>query len=349
MRNEMGIGVTYKVPRMIPRFLRKLGRYQIPNTEVSVGYNLFNRLDLYRLNSVYLMYAYNWRKNEKIAHRFVPIDIIFTSIPESSKSDVFKEYLEENPGVRRSFEEQFVVGSGYEFTYTPPRIKNHQFALRTGVDLAGNLLTLMYSVFDAPTDSIGRYDLFGVPFSQYARFKLDLSYGLHISKGSSIVTRLYTGLGVPFGNSSILPYLRQFYVGGTNSLRSFIARSLGPGSEIPPEGYNDLTGDLRLEWNLEYRFTVAGKLKGALFTDIGNIWLYNEDETRPGGVFRFSTFVEQLAMSAGWGLRWDFEFVVARVDFAYSMRVPYLEKGERWVSKFNFFKPTVNIAIGYPF
>ena len=81
------------------------------------------------------------------------------------------------------------------------------------------------------------------------------------------------GTGIPYSNSNIVPYIKQFYVGGTNSLRSFIARSVGPGAEMPPEGFNDLTGDIQLELNMEYRFTISGRFKGALFVDAGNIWL----------------------------------------------------------------------------
>jgi outer membrane protein assembly factor BamA len=156
-------------------------------------------------------------------------------------------------------------------------------------------------------------------------------------------------VGIPVGNSAILPYIKQFYVGGTNSLRSFIARSLGPGSEIPPEGYNDQTGDIRLEGNLEYRFTFSGSFKGALFMDAGNIWLFNEDPARPNGNFDSKTFLDQIGISYGWGLRWDFDFIVARLDFAYTLRTPYLPDGERWAKGFNFWQPTINVAIGYPF
>jgi outer membrane protein assembly factor BamA len=124
---------------------------------------------------------------------------------------------------------------------------------------------------------------------------------------------------------------------------------VGPGSEVPPEGYNDLTGDIRLEGNLEYRFNVSGHLNGALFMDAGNIWLYNEDPSRPNGNFRFNKFVKEIAISSGWGLRWDFDFIVARLDFAYTVRTPYKPEGERWATSFNFWKPAVNIAIGYPF
>jgi len=346
---ELGLEINYLIPRLYPEFLDKLGLGKFPQTVISIGYNLFDRIDLYRLNSIFFNYGYRWRKSESVSHTLTPLETLFTHIPESSVSDEFRDYLDENPGVRRSFEEQFVVGVGYEFTYDPAAGAISDFFFRGGVDLAGNVLAGLYSLADAKQDPEGRYTLLGVPFSQYARFRTDIRYGIKLNRNSSVAMRFITGLGVPYGNSVILPYLKQFFVGGTNSLRSFIARSLGPGAEIPPEGYNDITGDIRLEGNLEYRFAISGKFKGALFADVGNIWLYNEDPSRPEGVFSFGTFMDQLAVSAGWGLRWDFDFVVARLDFAYTVRTPYLIEGEKWTSRFEFWNPTWNIAIGYPF
>jgi outer membrane protein insertion porin family len=346
---ELGLEVNYRLPRFYPAFLFQSGKKNLPKTNISVGYNLFNRLDLYRLNSVYTNFGYRWSKTDRFSHSFNPIEVIFTKIPEDSKSDEFNEYLAENPGVQRSFDEQFIVGAGYEFIYQPVSDRTNQLFFRGGIDVSGNLLNGLYSATNAATDSLGRYTLFGVPFSQYVRTRIDVRYSFALHQQSKLVARFSTGVGIPLGNSKSLPYVKQFYVGGTNSLRSFIARSVGPGSEVPPTGYNDLTGDIRLEGNLEYRFNIAGNLKGALFMDSGNIWLFNEDPSRPNGTFRFSTFVDEIAVSSGWGLRWDFTFLVARLDFAYTVRTPYLPKGERWATDFNFWKPAINIAIGYPF
>ncbi len=345
---ELGLEVNYRLPKFYPSFLFNTAKKSLPKTNITVGYNLFNRLDLYRLNSLYTNFGYRWGKTDRISHSFNPIEIIFTQIPESSKSAEFNDYLQENPGVQRSFDEQFIVGTGYEFTFQPVAASRNDFFFRGGIDLAGNILNGFYSATDADKDSLGRYTLLGVPFSQYVRTRIDVRYSFNFNR-SKLVSRFSTGVGIPLGNSKILPYIKQFYVGGTNSLRSFIARSVGPGSEVPPDGYNDLTGDIRIEGNLEYRFDISTKLKGALFVDAGNIWLYQEDASRPNGTFRFSTFVDEIAISSGWGLRWDFTFLVARLDFAYTVRTPYLPAGERWITDFNFWKPAINIAIGYPF
>lgn len=345
---ELGLEFNYIVPRFYPAFLSGLGEKRLPKTNAAAGYNLFNRLDLYRMNSVFINFGYLWSRKDRVTHSFHPVEVIFTTVPESSKSEAFMNYLAENPGVQRSFDEQFMVGSGYEFTYNPSHGRNNLF-LRAGIDMAGNLLNGIYSASKASKDSLGRYKLLGVPFSQYIRTRIDLRYSFNFNQRSKLVTRFIVGVGVPVGNSTTMPYIKQFYVGGTNSLRSFVARSVGPGSETPPTGYTDLTGDIRLEGNLEYRFDLSGKLKGALFIDAGNIWLFNDDEARPHGAFHLDTFLQDIAVSSGWGLRWDFDFIVARLDFAYTLRTPYLPAGERWATDVQFWNPTINIAIGYPF
>jgi outer membrane protein insertion porin family len=346
---ELGLGMVYTLPRFYPWFLFNSKSKSLPKTNIAFNYTLFNRLDLYRLNSSTLNFGWSWSKTDYMNHKFNPIEINFTRVPEESKTQEFKDYLEENPGIQRSFDEQFIMGVGYEFTYRSPGKHNRDFFFRGAIDMAGNTLNLIYSASHAEKDSLGRYIFLGVPFSQYFRPRIDVNNTLHLNRNSSLVSRLSAGVGIPLGNSAILPYVKQFYVGGTNSLRSFIARSLGPGSEVPPEGYNDQAGDIRLEGNLEYRFTFAGSFKGALFMDAGNIWLYNNDPARPNGVFHFDTFLQQVGISYGWGLRWDFDFIVARLDFAYTLRTPYLPEGERWSEGFEFWNPVINVAIGYPF
>jgi outer membrane protein insertion porin family len=346
---ELGFGLNYTLPRFYPRFLFNTASKSLPKTNFAVNYTLFNRLDLYRLNSTSINFGWSWSKTDLMKHSFNPVEVNFTRVPEESKTEEFKDYLKENPGIQRSFDEQFILGLGYEFTYESPGRHNRNFFFRGGIDMAGNLLNVIYSNSNAISDSLGRYHFLGVPYSQYIRPRMDLHNTFHFNRKASIVTRLSAGVGIPIGNSDILPYIKQFYVGGTNSLRSFISRSLGPGSEVPPEGYNDQTGDIRLEGNVEYRFTFAGSFKGALFMDAGNTWLFKDDPSRPDGTFHFDTFLEQLGVSYGWGLRWDFDFIVARLDFAYTLRTPYLPQGERWADGFSFWDPTLNVAIGYPF
>ena len=167
-----------------------------------------------------------------------------------------------------------------------------------------------------------------------------------------MVMRLYAGIGLPYLNSTVLPYVEQFFSGGAYSIRGFTARYLGPGSyHEDKSGYIDQSGDMKLEANLEYRFSISKVLKGAFFLETGNIWLINEDENRPGSGFDPSTFIDELAVGSGAGLRFDFNFFVLRTDLGFPIRNPYPTDGKNWLfgtkniwSDMHFY-----LAIGYPF
>jgi outer membrane protein assembly factor BamA len=168
------------------------------------------------------------------------------------------------------------------------------------------------------------------------------------TSGNRIVGRLQIGVGLPYGNSGggTLPYLRQYGIGGPNSIRAYAARQIGPGSYKPApsdivSNYYDQVGDLRLEGNIEYRQDLFPYVKGAVFLDAGNIWLVNNDPQRPGGQFQASTFLQQLAVGTGVGLRIDVQFFVIRFDYAIPLRANYGTPDDK--------TGRLNLAIGYPF
>jgi outer membrane protein assembly factor BamA len=192
----------------------------------------------------------------------------------------------------------------------------------------------------------------GSIYSQFLKLSADIRYYRNFNN-KSLAFRLYSGIGFPYSNSVVMPYVEQYYSGGSNSIRAFIARSLGPGSLSPPENSDiiDQTGDIKLEGNMEFRFKISKVIYGAFFLDAGNVWLLNPDETRPGAEFHFSTFANQLAVGTGAGLRFDFNFFVLRTDFGLPLRTPYETNGSNWVgsSAEVFNRMVFNLAIGYPF
>jgi outer membrane protein assembly factor BamA len=167
------------------------------------------------------------------------------------------------------------------------------------------------------------------------------------------VFRFYAGTGISYGNSTVMPYVEQFYSGGSNSLRAFTARSLGPGSYKPVEynGIIDQTGDIKIELNSEYRFPFSKTVYGAFFLETGNVWLLNEDPARAGAKFYFNNFYKQLAVGTGAGLRFDFDFFILRTDLGLPLRTPYETENGYWYGNFGdvFSDFRFNLAIGLPF
>lgn len=360
---EANLDASLEFPRIVPsNIVKKTSKQFVPKSILTLGGGIYDRVDLYRLNSFYASWGYSWRPSESVNHLYLPVDVSFTQLAESSPE--FEEYLNENPNIRKSFDEQFIIGSSYTYILSNmhKRNKKGNFYLSESVDLAGNLVSLIFRVANGEkTNPENPNELLDVAYSQFVRLRHDFRYFHKTGKNSQLGWRIITSAAIPYLNSSTVPYIRQFYVGGTNSVRAFRARTVGPGTYQTPEDQSDLyvdqTGDIKLETSLEYRFPIYSYFKGALFADAGNIWLINEDEQRPGGKFDINNFYRELAVGAGIGLRIDFNFFVIRFDLALPLRSPDLPEGEQWlISKTQFGNKSwrqenliLNIAIGYPF
>jgi len=169
-----------------------------------------------------------------------------------------------------------------------------------------------------------------------------------------MVYRGFIGAGIPYGNSKAIPFEKQYFGGGANGIRAWQVRSLGPGSYVPDDtGFLNQTADIKLEANVEYRFKLFWILEGALFFDAGNIWSFNADIARPGSQFSFKNFYNDIAVGTGMGLRFDFNFVIGRLDLGMKLRDPLLSDGSSWIflnRDYNFKDDfTLVVAIGYPF
>ncbi|HLU88505.1 MAG TPA: BamA/TamA family outer membrane protein [Cyclobacteriaceae bacterium] len=342
-------------PRVVfPLPIKERFSYSVPKTKVSLALELMNRVGLYRLQSVSGSYGYNWNANRYVYHEINPIHLSYVNLSKTSPE--FDAILDSNPFLKRSFEQQFIAGVNYIFNYNqlgdPER--KHSFFVGTTVDLAGNTVNLL-------NNTIGGGDarFLGLEYAQYAKGDLELRYHYKISEDHVIASRLFGGVGIPYGNSLSLPYVKQYFSGGPNSVRAFRIRSLGPGTFRPSEfnigSYFDQSGDIRLEGNLEYRFPIVSIVKGGLFADAGNIWLAKENSALPGGKFS-SDWFKELGVGVGFGLRVDIQFFVIRLDLATPIRKPHLPENERWGNSFDFKDKTwrrenlvFNFAIGYPF
>jgi outer membrane protein insertion porin family len=353
------------LPKFVTPFrLANVSGLFVPKTRIMLGLSLLQRVQYYQLTSVDASFGYNWKESISTEHSFSPLSITYAHLTNTTQK--FNDLLSTNPLLRKSFEEQFIIGQNYSFTYNDQLEKDHKNHLyfKGSIDLSGNLLQLVQSLLvNHKATPETPYGLFGTTYSEYYRFDIDLrKYYSGIDQTVSFASRLIAGIGVPYGNSATMPYVKQFYVGGGNSVRAFSPRGLGPGSYRMPDSvaaksFIDQAGDIKLEASAEYRFPIVSILKGALFVDAGNIWLLREDPSRPGSQFSTKTFLDEMAIGTGFGLRLDLSFFILRCDLAIPLRIPSLPNSERWViSKIDFGDPSwrknnlmLNIAIGYPY
>ncbi len=328
-----------------------------PKTVATLGFEYQNRTRLYSLNTFRGSFGYLWKENIRKEHSLKLTEITYTN--SSNVSAEYQAQADTVLSLQRVIDKQLIFGPSYSYTYTTTAEtqKKNTFYYKGQIDLAGNIAGLINKgdVLNGDTSRI-----LSVPFSQYLKMENDFRHYIKLGSKSTIASRVITGFGYPYGNSSQLPFIKQFFIGGTNSLRGFRARSVGPGSfkeNADADSFlPDQSGDIKLELNSEYRYDFNSIFKGALFVDAGNIWLLNETSEKPGAEFT-KQFLSELAVDAGAGLRLDLSFLILRLDLGFPIRKPYLPKGDRWV--FNDIKfgdkawrkenLVFNLAIGYPF
>jgi outer membrane protein insertion porin family len=374
---EVGLEASLTVPRFIsPIKIDYSSRKFIPKTVFKTGVNFQNRVGYFRLNSFNISAGYNWMETEAKTHELYPIDISFVQTDKESQD--FLEQLEENPVLANSFEDQFIIGTRYSYTlntqltedplekFEEKKFRTHNFYFNGNVDVAGNLFYAIHRQFNKSDEP--PLTIFNQPYAQYVKGDVDFRYYHQFDLHNKLATRIIVGAGYAYKNAETMPYIKQFSIGGSNSIRAFPARSLGPGTYNVREDpavetqFIDQRGDIKLEGNIEYRFDIIKFLKGAVFVDAGNIWLLQREdvadgeEPRKGGRFHTDTFLNELAVGTGVGLRFDFNFFVLRLDTAFPLRIPS-RIDDPWVADdINMGSSTwrkenlvFNIAIGYPF
>jgi len=352
-----GASADLYIPRFVTPFNLETTNAFVPKTRFSLAYNYVHRGGLYSLNSGTFLYGYQWKESARKQHELYPVSV--TYVRPSGIQRYFDSILRANPVLARSFEAQFFIGSTYSFIYSnqlETTLKNTYY-FNANVDLSGNLI----GALQGHSDTLHEHRIFATPYAQYAKIELDTRDYLKLSSGVTWANRLDLGFSYTHGNSTSLPYVKAFFSGGSNSIRAFRARSLGPGSYYPNTRLTnnvlaDQPGDIKLEANSELRTNLFSVVKGALFVDAGNVWLQNKDRQKPGAEFT-PGFMKDIAVGTGLGVRVDVSFFVLRLDVAFPLRIPYLPDGKRWVvDKIDFTSGTwlkdnlvYNIAIGYPF
>jgi outer membrane translocation and assembly module TamA len=356
--NEFGLNAQLIVPRLIAPKLPFLNPRLVnsdfqPRTNFGAGVRYVSRTGFFATTSYNLNYGYSWKTRITNEQELKLIDVSYNAV---STQPIFDTLLIERPFLRQAYRSQFILASSYRYTYNQQVLENRrqQIFFQGMAEVSGNVANAISSAVVGEKTPTEYYTIAGQRFAQYAKFDLELREYYRISanptSGNRIVGRLQIGVGLPYGNSGggSLPYLRQYGIGGPNSIRAYAARQIGPGSYRPTStdlaktfSYYDQVGDIRLEGNIEYRQDLFPYVKGAVFLDAGNIWLVNNDPQRPGGQFQASTFLQQLAVGTGLGLRIDVQFFVIRFDYAIPLRANYGTPDDK--------TGRLNLAIGYPF
>jgi len=350
---ELGANVVLTFPQfLIPIRPERLPKHFKPKTSITVGYNYQHQQD-YDRHISNITFGYNWIQSDKIKHMLNPAEISLVKVfPDAYFDSVIN--AQQDQRLKNQYTSHMVAGLRYTFTFNNQQINKVKdfIYLRSNFETGGNLIYGLSALFKAPKNESGQYTLFNLPYSQYIRPDADFRYYNMLGKSYQMVYRFYAGIGIPYGNSSVLPFEKAFYSGGANGMRGWRMYTLGPGTyhnDSVSGTFNEI-GDIQLEVNVEFRFSMYKFIKGALFLDAGNIWLLQNNPQQPGGVFKFNSFLSQVGIDFGIGIRLDFDFFIFRFDPAIPIRVPWYPANNRWYFNKMQLKDIVwNFGIGYPF
>jgi len=346
------IETGFETELLLPRFLMPFAdtyftERNAPKTVLTAG-GLFQQRPDYTRYIGNLSLNYDWRASAREHFLFTPV---FLNLVRIFPDSLFSARIEQfSRPLQTSYKDHFINGFRLTYTFTnntSSKLRNH-FLFRGNIENAGALPFVFSRVF-AGAEPGQTYYLLGIRFAQYTKGDFDLRQYFMFNEKTSLVLRLFTGVGVPYGNIDVLPFDKRYSAGGSNDIRAWKFRSLGPGSYSDKTSF-DKTGDISVIANIEYRFPLYSILHSAIFIDAGNIWMLKEYDDYPGGTFKADEFYKQIAMGAGLGLRLNFGYFIFRLDAAFPLHDPAQPEGEQWLGFKKFSKRTnLNFGIGYPF
>lgn len=357
---EYGVESSINFPSFLFPFLATDFKNRIrATTEFGLQYNAQQRPEFSR-KVASASWSYKWSNSRKSQHRFDLLDVSFLYFPWVS--DTFKQKYEENNQsyiFEYNYKDRLIVRMGYMFNYNSAgermannTIKSNSFSIRAGLESAGNVMYAISNLTKLSKNSDGEYSLLNIPYAQYVKGDFDFSRNIVIDDKNAIAYHVGVGIAVPYGNSKSIPYIKQYFSGGANSVRGWSVRELGPGS-FPGDGnYLNQSGDIKFDASIEYRSKLFWLLQGALFVDAGNIWTIKEYENQPGGQFDISKFYKQIAFAYGLGIRIDLDYLVFRIDGGMKALNPAYSSGKQRypILNPNFKRDfTFHLAVGYPF
>ncbi len=351
--NEFGVSGGLSFPKFFP-LPYSLFTGAIPRTDINLSYNYQDRPE-YTRYIISTSYGYSGNVGNKFFYQAYPLQMNIVRLFNLDAD--FYNSLAADPFLKNAYQNHFDLGSGLLLSYTTDASSIPEksfFYTRFQFDIAGNLLSCFNGVMKQ--DENGSRMIWNTPYSQFVRGELTLgrTWVFGRNSGQSVATRLLAGAGYAYGNSTALPFEKHFYAGGSNSLRGWQARTVGPGLSIMDDSFviPNQTGDMKLEANIEYRFNMFWKFAGAVFVDAGNIWtLRNQGEgNSDNSMFRLDTFGESIAANWGLGLRLNFGFLLLRLDMGMKLHDP--ARVQKWVSPEQWLKRdgyALHFGVGYPF
>ena len=358
---EFGIEGSLTLPKFLsPIHGKHFFSFQVPQTSFTLGYNFQRRPD-YTRTITNFRFGYNWKSSAFRTHFFNLIDVNYVNL--SAFNEEFINSIEDLY-IKSSYTDHLISALSYTYvsnTQNLSRRDNYRY-FKWSFESAGNLLdafikltgkneiTNIDTLTNEPTHY---YQVFGTRFAQYLKTDFEYRYAYMLDNLSSVVGRVFVGVGLPYGNFDVLPFEKKYFTGGANGIRAWQVRTLGPGTYKASENdYPNQSADIKLEGNLEYRYRLLGRVEGAFFLDAGNIWAIDDKDNREGAQFKFDRFYKELALGTGTGLRFNFNYFIFRLDLGMKLRDPSLEPGKRFIignypiqgKHFN-----LSFAIGYPF
>lgn len=366
---EWSAEANLRLPSLILPFISIETKRKLKATsEAKLMYDTQDRPEFHR-RVLTGAWTYNWNhaSNRKWQHRYDLLSVNYVYMPWIS--DTFrKEYLNgDDPHysvLRYSYENLFIVKTGYSFIYNSLRDASNQatglyqtngFQIKMGIELAGNVLYAISKAVRANKNADDSYNIFGIAYSQYAKFDFDFSKSVIVNDRNSLALHVGFGIGLPYGNSTILPYEKRYFAGGANSVRGWSVRGLGPGSYKGKDGKIDFvnqTGNLKLDLNVEWRTYLFWKLHGAFFIDAGNVWNTRAYTDMDGAQFKFNSFYKQIAVAYGLGIRLNFNYFILRFDGGMKAIDPAVPSGRGHypITNPNFSDNfALHFAVGLPF
>ncbi len=357
---EYGVDVSLSFPQFLFPWLKRSWR-ELPSasTEISVGLNNQHRKE-YTRQFFNAGLTYRWSSsNNQLNHALSLWNINYVRMPWAS--DEFKNrYLvyadSVNSMIRESYKDQLISSTTYGITYTNSynrygRIPRNQVTIRANVDISGWLPRLATTFYKAERDSAGSKKIVGIAYAEYIKGDISFAQTHNLDRRSSVAYHIGLGVAQPFGNSRVLPFESRYFSGGANSVRGWQTRALGPGSMSDSiTDFVNKVGDIKLDLNLEYRRKVTDLIELAGFVDAGNVWTIKNYDAQPNGLFKFSEFYKEIALSYGIGTRFDLGFLLLRLDFGFRAYDPGRPKGRKWLTpNFSGERMAWHFAIGYPF